>query len=511
MFLTCIFVTGNMLAQDSPLRWGDPFRFGRGSDYSAVIGSKNGGFYTARLKDDKSEILLLDQYAIDKMGAPVTSEVTIPLIEEEPHDFAGIAQVKDGFILFTQAKNKKAGQYQFFASVLNFAGEPVYDPVFIHSIPTASYREEGRFEVRFSPDSSMFMVFYNHPFERKMGEGIDLRVYNMDYELLWSKNLEMPNQEGMVQLRNFMIDNNGDAFMMSGWAPEKSFALSKFQRPQDGRYVLFHYNWRQNKLKEYDVSLKNKSIVSVKLDITVDGDVVIAGFFSNDYLFSVSGTFLFTLDIKAGVVKTAAMVAFPKEFLSLFLSQRAVERGLDLSDFYLDYLHVNKNGETILVGERFYITERVITDPTTGRQTMDYIRNFDDILVVSLLPDGNIAWSSRVAKRQTTYGQGTLSSYVAFFTDENVRVYFNDDPDNIGVDLSAPGVEAKEYRDDKNSVVSEVLVSKGGRTLRKAISNAKETGYSLKPGMCSQSGAMPVILGFEESRSSKFAVLSEAP
>ena len=214
--------------QNSQLRWGDSFRFARGNDYTAVVGEQGGKFCTARLKDDKAEVLLLDQYSIDKMGTPETHEVKIPVSEGESHEFAGIAQVSDGYILFTQSKNKKAGQYQFFASVLNFSGQPVYDPVFIHSIPVAAYRDEGSFDVRFSPDSSMFMVFYNHPYERKMGESIDLRVYNMDYELLWSKNLEMPNQEGMVQLRNFMIDNNGDAFMMSGWAPEKSFTLSKF-------------------------------------------------------------------------------------------------------------------------------------------------------------------------------------------------------------------------------------------------------------------------------------------
>jgi len=76
------------------------------------------------------------------------------------------------------------------------------------------------------------------------------------------------------------------------------------------------------------------------------------------------------------------------------------------------------------------------------------------------------------------------------------------------VDFSIPGTIGKTYSDERNSILAEVVLDAASGTMqRRVLANNKETKYSLKPSICSKSGRWPIILGFEESRMARYAVL----
>jgi len=489
-----------------PLVWSEAFKIPRNEAITGIVGSDKGGFYVVRQKEDNEYEVLLDRYSYGEMERQFSNTIVMPASGDDKHRFSALSHVKDGFILFTSLENTYNDTYECYATPLGSDGGKVLDPVLVHSIPTEMHRTGTFFDYRFSPDSSKFLVFFNSSFERKAKEKLYLRIYGIDFEMYWKKDLELPYEQDVIQIRDYLLDNQADVYMMSGWAPDKNQTNNKYQRPQEGRYVLFHYRWKENRLKEFDVSLKDKTIVSIKAVISNNGDISLAGFFSNDYLFSVAGTFLFTLDPLTDGVKTATMVPFPKDFLSQFLSERAVDKGMDLNDFYLDHFIITDSGEVVLAGEQFFISERVQQDPVTGRQEVEYIRNFNDIIVVKLHPDGKPIWYRRVAKRQTTSDTGNFSSYNAFTDKEDLVVFFNDDPENTTLLVSNPTATPKQYSRERNSVTASVRISSSGIATRKSISNNKETGTTLKPTLSSEAVNGPVILGFEDARSLKYAL-----
>jgi hypothetical protein len=190
--------------------------------------------------------------------------------------------------------------------------------------------------------------------------------------------------------------------------------------------------------------------------------------------------------------------------MSQLISKQAVQRGLDLSDFYLDNIFITSDDNVVLTGERFYITERVVVEQPTSIQRIDYIRNFDDIAVLSLRPDGTIEWTCRVPKRQTSLDRGRHSSYVAFLKNDLLHLYFNDHPDNLQI-ATGSDTPALEYQDGRNGVLTEFIVGKDGSVEKKHLVNNKEFGMSLIPAWTS-TGAF-TVLGFEGGRETRYGVM----
>lgn len=506
--LLSLVTVNDVCAQKDALTWSEPSKLSNNEVYRGISGHDNDGFYAVRLIDNNESTILLERYDLQKMDKKFSKQVNMPVVGTKANKFEILMHMGSGFLLFSSVENKSSGKFEIYCSALDRQGEQVVKPVMVHFLPHENYRNGTKLDVRLSPDSSKFMVFFISPFERKAKETFQLRVYTTDFDLLWQKDLELPYQQNVVQVRNYMLNNKGDVFLMSGWAPEKNAGINRFQRPQDGRYVLFHYNWEENKLKEFDVSLKDKSIVSVIPAFAPNGDVVIGGFYSNDYLFSVAGTFLFVLNPLTDQVKAATMVPFTKEFLAQFINERAIEKGNDLSDFYLDHLHIEPNGEVIMLGERFYITERIISDPSSGRQTVEYLRNFDDIIVVKLDAEGYRKWNCKIAKRQSASDLGNFLSYAYFANSEGLRLFFNDNAENVKLLNDNPQATPRSYSGGRNSIASEVTVKRSdGSQQREQVSSQKETSFQLRPSLCYDYPQGPVILGFQEGRNMKYAVL----
>jgi hypothetical protein len=97
------------------------------------------------------------------------------------------------------------------------------------------------------------------------------------------KKFSCPYTQEIVQVHQLSVrQSTAILYMMSGRNPAKDSKL--WQKPQGARYVVFYYNAKTNKLKEYDISLKDKQVLSVIwLQLNQKQDVIITGYYSNDF------------------------------------------------------------------------------------------------------------------------------------------------------------------------------------------------------------------------------------
>jgi hypothetical protein len=287
--------------------------------------------------------------------------------------------------------------------------------------------------------------------------------------------------------------------MMSGRKPIK--AAADWQHAQGGKYVVYYYNPHLNKLKQYDINLKDKQVISVDFTLNQKQELVIAGYYSDNFQNRASGTLLFCIQAGGGRIKTASYTPFAKEFLKEMTGK---EKGT-LDDFYLDYISLTDSGNVILAGEQYYTTRMVSTDPTTGRQLVEYRYNFDDIMVCMMDTGATHLWNVRIPKKQfTSLLNDANFSYSCALGDEMFSITFNDNESNNAKNQSGKLTEASPWTGSKNSVTTRVDVSFDGHYTRYTLVDNSQERLLFNPFMCVSASWSQHFLGFHDKRSYKF-------
>ncbi len=501
--LSILFWSCTKLLCAQTVTWTEPLKVSRDLADVRVVGSDESGFFVVEeVKKDRS--IKLVRYSTVDMKPQWTQSIPVASGTNE-HQFESVLQLDDRFFFFTSGFSKESEQFQIYCTMLDAKGTKMGDAALVHYTLSESRELSPRFGYSVSPDKSKILLYFDPPFERKTTDALSFKLYDLSLDLLMEKELLLPYTPEIVQVHNFIVDDNGNIYLMSGRNPEKSG--TNFQRSQGGRYVIYFYSYLENKLKEYDVSLKEKQVVSVVFDFNKTQDVVIAGYYSNDSKFAVTGTFLFVVTTNGGAVKAASFMPFTKEFLSKFKRETEPGQEIALTDFYLDHLIMQADGTMILLGEQYYSNEKIAIDPVTGRQTVEFRYNYDDLIATKLESNGRQSWNVKIPKRQYVTSNQQVCSYTYFQDTSGIHLFFNDNGENLQKLVALPEAEATGWAGSNNSITTAVKLANNGSFTRETLLNNKEMGVQLQPSLSSRAANGPKVLGYEDARTYKFCVV----
>lgn len=467
-----------------------------------VVDADTLGFYLMAEDQGKEEVIHLSRYSYARMEERWRKSFSISQLTGPLQRFAGIVHFQHHFLLFTSGYNKERDRFFAYAIMINNDGEVMQDPVLIHSMKTQGHMSPPALEWRVSPNQKEVLTFFEPVRDRTKDEAIGFKLYSAQLELLQERDLLLPFEKDMVQIHQYTFDDAQGVYMLSGQNPEKN--ATTYEQPQMGRYVVFYFSFAENKLKEYDVSLKDKQVVSVAFDLRAAGELVIGGYYSNDLSTSISGTFLFELSPKAERIKTASYTPFSREFLQSFLSDRELKKQSGIPSLYLDKILIQSDSAVYLVGEQYYLTEQLINDITTGRQSVQYVYHFDDIALTRVAPSGTTDWSLRIPKQQYAYTQDKTCSYSCFARNDSVSIIFNDVQENFSYLEKNPDQYAKAWFNAKKGATTEVVVAPNKAFKRRMIVDNDKEDYTFKPGISQEDSYGIPVLGYEEGRNCKF-------
>jgi hypothetical protein len=492
-------------AQTEEPGWTNTFRETRGSEGARVAGSGENGFFVIEPLQEKTPSVELSWFdnGVPQEQWKKNIRIEQPANGTQQYDHAYVSGQR--LYLFTSGTTNDGDQLQAYVSVFNTSGELLSGPTLIHYFNSDGKEQKAFLITEFSPDGSKILVLFDSPFERKTSETIPVKVYDAELDMLWEKALELPSDKNIIQVHSYRVDNEGGIYMMSGQNPLKNNV--PWQKPQGSRYIVLYYNFQLNRLKEYDVSLKDKQVVSAQFAINHFNELVIGGYYSNDFRFSVAGTFLFILNARAEGIKAAAFMAFQNEFLLHFMNQKQADRKGTLSDFYLDHLLIGEDDNYYLVGEQYYVTEEIIMDPTTGRQLLERRYNYDDIIVTRVNSDGRIEWSAKVPKRQYDLSNNPQSSYTCHLVKNALALCFNDHPENTTRLAETPQGDATSWNGSRGGIITRVNVTSDGQVHRSTLVNQKELDLLLIPSVSGKDPYRLPVLGFMGGRDYRFYVL----
>ncbi len=486
------------IAQDS-IYFSEQFKFSRNTiSYTALPANDSKSYYSLEETADKKSQLIIKNFSIDGRQLWMNA-IEIPRINDEEIDISEYHTLDDSILVFGTLIDHDANLKKAVVFSISKNGNSFSQPIVLSSIDRESSSTLG---VSFSPDSTKILIYFDRAAPKKTDKDLTLRVFSQSFEFLWEKLLQLPYTSDVVQIHQYFIDNSGGVYLLSGKNPQKN--IVRQVKTQGGRYLVFYYSNETNKLKEYDISLKDKQVVAALGLISPSNELLIGGYYSSDYSFSIAGTFFFAINANGGTMKTATYMVFPKTFMDTMLSEREMERAPELNDFYLDNVIFN-DGALILIGEQFYVTERVNTDINTGRVVVENIYHYDDIIVTRLEMTGKIAWSQRVAKDQYSSTEYDRCGYNVFLRDTNLAFVFNDDKENTALLLKDPKARLESWNGSRTSTITLVELNNIGVALRSTLATDEVAEGSITPELGSSEIYRLPVLGFTKGRDFRFA------
>lgn len=388
---------------------------------------------------------------------------------------------------------------EVFAMRYDTDGKALDSPTMVHKRSEPGQPRNSGIQYRMSPDSSHILLFFDTEGERKKSEAIHFKCYSRHWVLEWEKELRLPETPTVLPAHHYLIDNQGGVYMMSGRKPVKTSA--DWQHPQGGQYEIYYYNFALNKLKQYEISLKDKQVIGVDFMLSERQDVIIAGFYSDNFQNKAAGTILFNIASGGGAIRTAAYTPFSSAFLKEITGK---EKGA-LENFYPEHLYIHSSNHVVLAGEQYSTSRYVYNDPTTGRQYVEYRYNYDDLLVCILDSAGKHLHNIHVPKRQQAANANDPNFSYAFAADEQgVSLTFNDERANNESASNKKQRDIEMWTGRKTGVTTRVELDYAGTMRRMTLADNSTERLLFSPLMQPSHPWARSIAGFDDNRTYKF-------
>ncbi|MEO8591426.1 MAG: hypothetical protein ABI432_18745 [Flavobacteriales bacterium] len=430
------------MTERATVAWGGEFNTDKDGAFDAVIGSTATHVYLALYR--KKELF------IEKMdfSLAVVYKKLVPLeIGKDDHELEKVVVFGDRILVFTTSYDGKANTNGLFLRI--FSAEDMVQQGAMQrlaSIDAESKRDKGGFEISFSPDEKIVLVSQNVPYEKDTKERFDLKIFDMNMALMWQREVELPYLDSEFGVQDLRVDNDGSVIMVGNKYAEKREAR---ELRKDGKatytYHLLVYRSGTGSPSDHAIEVADKFLQDLTLSLGDDGDILCGGFFSNKGTFSIRGTFFLKLDRTTKAIIHESYKEFDNDFITKYMTEKEERKAtkqaerhgedMELVDFELREIVRSTDGGAVMIGEQYdyYVTHTSYMNANgTTSYTTSYHYVYNDIIAVSIDPDGNIAWAVKVPKRQHTVNdRGFYSSFGMTVKGERIYLVFNDNGKNL--------------------------------------------------------------------------------
>ncbi len=303
-------------------------------------------------------------------------------------------------------------------------GANMIDSISIKNLGFLFYTPE--FEMVLSEDRSKVLIYY---VERQ--SLLHAFVFdNTSFKLLWEKSIA-PGGGGFFteDFRQAVVDNEGNLYLI--------LESNRFSARKDGHnYQVLAYMSEEGRLVQTTIPLEGKLTYDVRFAFdNLNFRLVAAGLYAEKVNDRAVGYFMLLLNPQAEGYNLR-FEPFDDVFVSS-LAGKEVEKNRGVSEIVIRELVLRRDGGVLMIAERAKEFERRLGAPNRvsfdgmGRFITDYY--LDDIVAISMHPDGRTHWKVLLPKKQYSQDDGGVySSFFLFKTPSTLRFLFNDDikPEN---------------------------------------------------------------------------------
>lgn len=473
-----------------------------------MIGTYEDAYYLARVKPRRfgSNDIMLEKYGSDlKMQRIKELNASV---DGEELDFNTAYFLQDklyalGYGEFRDHDQKVAYILEVDPSDLSTPGKP-RETLVIEDVRNQQFLS---FETLISREEEM-VAFVGLPgaragnfwFNKKKRENVEAQVavFNENMNEVWKSGFRLPYQEKDYAVVGTEVDDEGNLYFLGRYNNEGPGVTYKIQ--------AFRNNGKE--LVEYDVDLADKLASDCALGLSLDGNLIVTGFYSDNKVSRIAGAFYLLIDPASSSKLLETYKEFDTETLALFMKKRKAEKGKELDNFTFDRVIMRTDGGAVLLGEKFYITQSTTTD-AQGNTRVSYTYHHNEIIVVNINPDGTIEWVTKIPKiPKIPKIQSSSSSFYLGYSDhvkdENIFLVFNDNEKNLGENAED---KISRYNGNK-SIATLVTILPDGTWNKTALFDNKEQGVLLRPSVAEQLNETQMLIYAERGKKYKLGLLT---
>lgn len=496
--------------------WGPVYK-AKDLDFQKIIGTHGDHFYTYG-NDNASSSSLFSLFNSNdiKVGYFSHKDFKMKFMKEiegfEYHDkdskyhSSYVKANGDAVLYFSVYQNKEDKKYLLRRTVSPKGRVGKYEV--IASTP-AIKKGESNFNIRRSKDKASLLIFANTPYQKRDKENFLVKVFDRDHNLKWEKEITLPYTDKYFSVLNSTITNDGKVFVLGFAEPDRYKGESKERRASNEDYKLFLITEKSNQITEFDLPMDDKFIDGTILAPDFIGDkLVVSGFYTKEYgsRSGIEGSFFIAINQSSLEEESVSFQEFSTDFLKNFMSDRRAEKGRDLQEFKPQRLYRREDGGAVLIAEQRYLVTTTYTT-ANGATSTSYTYYRNDIIAVSINPEGKIIWQAHVPKNQTASpGAEPYTSYISFIKEDKIHFIFNDDRKNPK--RLAAGKKRRTMNNPKKSLVVMSTVDGNGRVFYEPLFSNKDYGAILVPRRCYQIEEGNLILFGQRKKKCRFGTIS---
>ncbi|MFN8714934.1 MAG: hypothetical protein ACK5Z2_18950 [Bacteroidota bacterium] len=337
-------------------------------------------------------------------------------------------------------------------------------------------------------------------------EKMTMEVYDDQLNKLWEKDITIPRARNTFSIQNIRIEDDGTIYVRGVETQERSTARqSRRSGKPDYKYYIYRIAENGAAITEIPITLEDKFVTDVTASTTTNGDIVLAGFYSEKGTYSIKGVFYQRISGKTEEVLVRKTTEFDKAFITQYASEREVKRiekrerrgeEPELFEFDMDNFLLREDGGGTLVAEQFYIYIETQTFTGANGQTTTrtiYHYYYNDILVLNFNASGDLVWKCKIPKRQhTTNDGGYYSSYALMMQGDKLFFIYNDNPKNLTLNENEAPADAYRNRREMAVVIAEVTAE--GTITRELLVATERGEVIVRPKVCEQTAANEMLM-----------------
>jgi hypothetical protein len=441
------------------IEWSGPVSEDTKFEYVKILGSDESGFFV--LKTNLPFEYKSDHYGFRKrrfalayfdlfMHLKMQKEL-LP-VQKELHIFK-VLFAKDRVLVVNSLVNKEKKQFVISAQWINNKGTET-DNIKIAEYQYLNKSELEDMEIILSKDQSLMCLLSPQTFdEPQEKQFINATAIDSNLSVVWKKQIEIPFSKKMYENQGAILSNEGALFILGH---SKIFSRDNTIVPP--RYFMFSFNPQKNSQTDIPVALDD--YIS-DAGFTIDNakkKVLIAGFYGDKTTPVIAGVFTAAYDWNSE--KISAIVTKPFE-IKIMDAAINLSTGQDNGNsiYPINKLVVRNDGGMVLLSEANYLTQSSYYDYFTRSFVNKVIYHYENIIAVSINPDGTMDWQQSIPKMQETQDDGGYySSFCSLIYGTKINLIYNNAVEKSNT-IYSNSINNKGIKDQK------ILISEADRVL----------------------------------------------
>lgn len=450
------------------------------------------------------EVLFVEQYSVPDFEQSYSKPLIMPVVNGRETDLIALAQLDTSLFAFVRYYSKPDARHRIYAQYINRMGDSDGRPRLLQEIKLEDGRKPGRFELTFSDDALRAALVYYPPRDRKAAQTLSVTLFDNHLKPVWKQELEIPYPQETLTLGDPVLDNFHNLFFQARVTdPDRVWTAGK----PNFHYLILGCFTDANQVREFEVKLPKRSVSTVHLHASPNGNMLIGGLYSNLASTERQSDGVFYLDInpKSGTIERTTMLDYTPEVKRPFLTDRELEKNRELEDFVITDIVPLSSGAVLLMTERQYHRQRCASDPRTGTLNCTDHYYFGDIMALMVEADGKSLSAVRVPKSQhSTNDFGPYSSFAMPIDGELPSLYFLDNSKNTDSDQTA---SPRSMQNQYSAQLFRLDLKLSGQPVKTPLESLDEQSIP-KPKMQLRMSDGRVLIFGVQKRGYRFAVLS---